>query len=106
MNDPGSLNQRLVLEAPTETPDGAGGVTRSYVDAATLWAEVTPLSARERVVADAAGASVTHRIRIRMRGDVTTRHRLRLGLRAFRIATVRQDAPGRFLLIEAEERRA
>ena len=106
MSDPGKLKHRLVLEAPVETPDGAGGVARSYVHAATLWAEVTPLSARERVLADASGTSVTHRIRIRTRGDVTRRHRLRLGVRIFRIATVREDASGGFLSIEAEERRA
>ena len=30
MIDPGELNRRLVLEAPVESADGAGGVTRSY----------------------------------------------------------------------------
>ena len=40
MIDPGRLNRRLVLEAPVETPDDAGGVTRAYSDVATIWAEI------------------------------------------------------------------
>ena len=44
--DPGALNRRLVLEAPVESADGAGGVTRSYSAVATLWAAVEPVAAR------------------------------------------------------------
>lgn len=106
MTDPGALNQRLVLEAPVETSDGAGGVTRGYTDVATLWAGVAPVSAREAVIAAAAGILVTHHIRMRARTDVTTRHRLRQGARLWRIATVREeDVFGRRLVIEAEEQR-
>ena len=54
---------------------------------------------------DALGANVTHRIVIRMRADITTRHRLREGARIFRIVALRdQDGAGRFLEIDAEER--
>jgi head-tail adaptor len=56
------------------------------------------------VAADAAGARVTHRIRIRMREGLTTRHRFRDGARVWRIASLREeDASARFLLIDAEE---
>jgi SPP1 family predicted phage head-tail adaptor len=105
MIGPGALRDRLVLEQPVETPDGAGGVTRSYAGVATLWAAVTPVSARDVVVADDLTATVTHRIVIRARDDVTTRHRLRDGARIFRIVTLRdQDGGGRFLEIGAQER--
>jgi SPP1 family predicted phage head-tail adaptor len=104
MSAPGELRDRLVLEQPVETPDGAGGVTRGYASVATLWAAVAPVSARDDVVADALGATATHRIVIRTRADVTTRHRLRAGARIFRIVTLRdQDGRGRFLAIGAEE---
>jgi SPP1 family predicted phage head-tail adaptor len=103
MTDPGRLNRRLVLEAPVETADGAGGVTRSYAAVTTLWASVEPVAARGHVVADAAGATITHRIVIRFGADVTTRHRLREGTRIFRIVSVREQHK-RFLEIEAEER--
>ena len=105
MIDPGELNHRLVLEAPVETPDGAGGVTRSFAEVATLWAAVQPSGAAGEIVAAATGATVTHRILIRARSDVTTRHRLREGTRIFRIVALReQDGTGRFTEIAAEER--
>jgi SPP1 family predicted phage head-tail adaptor len=105
MTDPGRLNRRLVLEEPVETPDGAGGVTRTYAAVTTLWAEIVPLSARGDVVAASLGAALTHRILVRAGREITTRHRLHQGARIFRIVTVReQDGSGRFLEIHAEER--
>ncbi len=104
MTDPGRFKSRLVLERPVETPDGAGGAVRSYETQTALWAEVAALSSRESFEAAAAGASVTHRISVRAGPDITTRHRLRDGARVFRIVALR-ERPGRFLEIEAEERR-
>jgi SPP1 family predicted phage head-tail adaptor len=104
MTAPGELNRRLVLEAPAETADGAGGVTLTYGAVATLWAKVEPVSARRVVMADAPGATVTHRITVRVGPDVTTRHRFAEGARVYRIVTVREDATRRFLVIGAEQR--
>lgn len=106
MSGPGELRQRLLLEVPVETADGAGGVVRSHAAGPLLWASLTPVSARGETVADARGVSVTHRILIRMRAGITTRHRFRKGMRLFEIASLReQDETGRFLVIEARERR-
>lgn len=103
--NPGLLNRRLTLEAPVETPDGAGGVIRAYESVATLWASVTPLSARTPLDAERAGGTITHRIGVRFRTDVTTRHRFREGARVFRIIGLRdRDGRSRFLQIDAEER--
>lgn len=105
MTDPGSLNRRLALEAPAETPDGAGGVVRTHETVATLWAQVMPVSARGDVEAERLGGAVTHRIRIRRSPDITTRHRFRDGAIVYRIVSLRDpDGRGRFLEIEAEER--
>ena len=104
MTAPGELNRRLVLEAPAETADGAGGVTVTYGAVATLWAKVEPVSARSVVVADAPGATVTHRITVRSYALITTRHRFTEGARVYRIVTLREDATRRFLVIGAEER--
>jgi SPP1 family predicted phage head-tail adaptor len=105
MSDPGRLKDRLVLEAPVETPDGAGGVTRGYIGAATLWAALIPISARTDVAAASLAAAVTHRIVIRRGPEVTVQHRFRLGARIFRVVAVREeDAERRFLTIHAEER--
>jgi SPP1 family predicted phage head-tail adaptor len=102
---PGELKHRLTLEEPVETADGSGGVTRGYAAVATLWASVTPVSARGGVEAAGLAANVTHRIVIRPGPDLTTRHRLREGTRIFRIVALRdQDGSGRFLEIHAQER--
>ena len=68
LKDIGALNRRLVLEAPVETGDGAGGVVRTYEAVATLWAQVMPVSARDDIAADSLGAVLRHRIVIRARG--------------------------------------
>lgn len=107
MSDPGKLDQRLVLEAPQETPDGAGGVLRTYHDAASVWASLTPRNAKAGVFADTSGAQVFFRIVLRADTPVTTRHRFRLGTRVFFIGSVRPHEGDRALLvIEAEERTA
>jgi SPP1 family predicted phage head-tail adaptor len=103
MTDPGRLNRRLTLEAPVESADGAGGVTRNYAAVATLWASVEPVTARGEVAAAALGAIVTHRIQIRYSADITLRHRFRDGPRIFRIMSMRERG-NRFLDIDAEER--
>ena len=101
----GRLRERVILEAPVETADGAGGVTRGYAAQATLWAEVVPIGAKSEVVADARGANVTHRITIRGGVEVTVRHRFRLGARILDVVTVRDGDPQRrLILIEARER--
>jgi SPP1 family predicted phage head-tail adaptor len=105
VTDPGSLNKRLIVEAPVETPDGAGGVVRAYEAAATVWASITPVSARAHVEGDQAGALLTHRIVVRSGLELSTQHRLRHGGRVFTIAAFRDaDGRGRFIDISAQER--
>jgi SPP1 family predicted phage head-tail adaptor len=101
--DPGALNRRLVLEEPVEAADGSGGVTRSFSTVATLWGSVEPVSARGGVAADVLGATITHRIRIRIGAEVTLHHRFRDGDAVFRIVAIR-DRDRRFLDIDAEQR--
>ena len=106
MSDPGVFSLRLEIDAPAEVADGAGGVNRSYVPAGKVWAGVTPVSARFATEGDASAATITHLIRVRAPSAITTRHRLRLGLRIWRIVTVREEyVGGRYLVIEAQERR-
>jgi SPP1 family predicted phage head-tail adaptor len=101
---PGDLNRRLVLQAPVETDDGEGGVTRTYQTVTTLWAQVVPLSARADLAADSRGAALRTTIVVRARDDVTTRHQLQDGGHVYRVIAVRESADRRFLEIDAEER--
>jgi SPP1 family predicted phage head-tail adaptor len=101
---PGLLNRRLLLEAPHETADGAGGVIRGSTPVTTLWARVLPLAARGDVAAGSRGAALRYAIVIRVRDDVTMRHRFRDGARLYDIVAVRESADRRFLEIDAEQR--
>ena len=104
MTQPGDLNRRLTLQAPSETDDGAGGVARSYVTVAMLWAQVTPQAMRADIAADSLGAVLRYRIVIRCRDDVTGRHHLVGGGTIYRIIAARVSADRRFLEIDAEVR--
>lgn len=105
MTASGDLNRRLVLEAPVETDDEQGGVTRTYEAVATLWAQVVPLAPRADVVADSLGAALRYRVVVRYRDDVTTRHRFVDGARVYRVIAAAPSADRRFLEIVAEERK-
>ena len=100
----GDLDRRLVLQAPVDSDDGSGGVTRSYQTVATLWAQVTPVRSRADVSADSLAAIVTHSIVIRAPRAISTLHRFQDGERSFRVVAYRDSADRRFLEIDAEER--
>jgi len=104
MTAAGNLGRRLVLDAPVDADDGAGGVTTTYQAVTTLWARVVPLTARADIAANSLGAALRYRIVIRKRGDVTTRHRFQDGERIYRIVAGQESADRRFLEITAEER--
>jgi len=100
----GDLNSRLTLQAPVETDDGQGGITRAYETVATLWAQVVPLAGRADIIADSLGAALRYRITIRRRDDITTRHRFVDGSRVYRVIAARDSADRAFLEIDAEKR--
>jgi SPP1 family predicted phage head-tail adaptor len=100
----GDLNRRMVLEAPIETDDSEGGVTRLYDVVTTLWAQVSPLAARVDIAAGSLGAAQRYRIVIRKRNDITTRHRMQDGTNVYRIVASRLSADRRFLEIDADVR--
>ncbi|MEI9803790.1 MAG: phage head closure protein [Pseudolabrys sp.] len=104
MTAPGELNRRLVLEAPSETGDSEGGVTRLYDLVTNLWAQVLPQAARADVAAGSLGAVLRYRIVIRTRSDITTRHRFQDGTHIYRVVAARESADRRFLEIDAEVR--
>lgn len=104
MIDPGQLKTRLVLQQPVETPDDQGGVVRTWTTFATIWAQVTPLAARNSVKADSNGATQTYRIVMRGNFSLTLAHRLVEGARIYTIDAIRERDERRFLEIDAHLR--
>jgi len=102
--DPGRLNARLVLERPEEVPDGQGGATVGFATVATLWASIEPVAMRAEEAAGTLPVTVTHRIRLRRRGDLAGGMWLRKGARRFAIRAFRDpDETGRYTLCDCEE---
>jgi SPP1 family predicted phage head-tail adaptor len=99
----GRLRQRLALDAPVDTADGAGGVTRSFTPVATVWAGVEPADTAHLFTAGANGQRVTHRILLRSGWSLTVNHRLRQGTKTYEPRSFERTADGRFVIVHAEE---
>ncbi|HGO5439938.1 phage head closure protein [Klebsiella oxytoca] len=73
----GKLRHRVTLQEPVkEQNPTTGAVINIWRDVATIWAEISPLSAREFIAAQASQGEITTRITIRYRADVTRKHRI------------------------------
>lgn len=103
------LNRALVLEAPQDVPDGAGGFDRLWVPTGTLWAEVSMRTGRITGGAAAPSSVTAYRIVVRgaPEGDPArpvAGQRFRAGPRVWRIEAVSErDPEGRYLTCFAEE---
>lgn len=84
----GHLRNRLQLEQPVSTPDGAGGADVAWLPVAGLWASLSPLSANEIDTGDGLAGRVTHEIVMRHRAGVTAAMRFVAGARVFAIRSV------------------
>lgn len=64
--DPGKLDQRITLQAPTPAPVGySGQVKQHYASQAEVWAMVKGLGGRELRFAQQAASMATHVVTIR-----------------------------------------
>lgn len=103
------LARRLILEAPAQVPDGAGGFGESWTALGTVWAEINARTGRERD-REGMGASLMG-FRITLRGVPVgdparpeAGQRFREGSRIFNISAVAEaDAQGRYLICFAKE---
>ncbi|AYD00231.1 head-tail adaptor protein [Neorhizobium sp. NCHU2750] len=102
--DPGQMTARLTLEDQLAEPDGQGGATLAWTEIAALWAKVEPVSS---LVVDRAGGeigTITHRIWVAFRSDITAGRRFRKGARLFAVKLVGDpDETGRYLTCLCEE---
>lgn len=95
----GALRRRLLLEAPVETPDGAGGSLRAFETVAAVWAQVEWLSGNERWQGGRPEQATSHRITLRWRNGVDAGQRLRDGGQIFEIRAVGDPDGGRRRLV-------
>ena len=72
----GMLREPVTIQRQVSVSDGMGGQAIQWIDLATIRAQVVPLSGREAVQAMQLQASVTHRVMMRYRSDLTPADRL------------------------------
>ena len=72
----GDLRHRVLIQQQVTTRDDDGVQTTNWVDVATVWASVEPLSAREFIQSGQDQAAVTARITIRYRAGLQPSMRL------------------------------
>ena len=100
----GSRRTRLVIEAPTETPDGAGGAVVTWVDAGSCWARVRPYGGREAENRDQLAGEVGLEVMLSWRDDIGPRNRFRIGDRIIAISSaVDPDGRRRVLVCRCTE---
>ena len=102
----GELRLRLTLEAPAETDDGEGGVTRAWNAVNDVWAALTPLAMDEKTITDRETPLLKYRVTLRRRDDISEANRFRLGGRILIVRAVRDPGErGEFLECLVEEER-
>jgi head-tail adaptor len=103
------LTRKLVLEAPQNVADGAGGFSRVWTALGTLWGEVTPGVGSETRGIEVVLAAVPYRITVRgaaigASSRPKPEQRFRDGGRIFTIlAVTERDPDGQYLTCFARE---
>jgi len=87
----GTLRHRVLIQEQVTTRDSDGVSQTAWVDVATVWASVEPLSAREFIQSGQTQAAVTARITIRYRSGLLASMRLVHRGQAFNIAGLLPD---------------
>ena len=104
---PGTMDKRVSIQSVTQTTDGQGGYTETWATDVTVWAYIKPMKAYERMQAQKLETPLSHKVTIRYRSGVTTKHRLLFGSRVFHIkGIINPDEANQFLeltCIEIEE---
>ena len=84
----GNLRHRVAIQSVTDTASAFGDVSQSWSTVATVWASVTPLTAREALEADQVKTKISHKVTMRYRSDVSTKNRLSYDSRTLNITSV------------------
>lgn len=88
----GRLRHRVLLQHAVKTQSSStGAVTESWVDVATIRAEVVASSAREFVAAMATQSEVTTRITVRYRPEISNKYRILFRGKIYNIEGVLPD---------------
>jgi SPP1 family predicted phage head-tail adaptor len=98
------LDQRVMLQADTLTPDGGGGYLESWQSFATVWARLEALGAADGFDADKLESRARHKLILRRRSDLAAGQRAVIGSRRFKLHAVLDEGPrAAFVTLLCEE---
>lgn len=100
----GAMRERVDIQTRTPTVGAIGNVAFAWATTATVWAQVRPMSARERFVAERLAARGVYEITIRWRTGITPAMRMLWRGRTFNVKQIlNPDERRRFLTIIVED---
>ncbi len=74
---PGRMNRRITIQRFTETQNPmTGSIIKQWTDLSTVWADISFISGRELIAAQAEQSEVTVRFWIRYQKGLTTQDRI------------------------------
>jgi SPP1 family predicted phage head-tail adaptor len=85
----GELRSRITIQSISDVSDGIGGKTRSWISFLTIWANIEPISAKERFFAQRIEHNVTHKITIRSNTLISAGMRVSYGSAIYQIKGIR-----------------
>lgn len=103
------LRHRVTFQSRSVTTDSFGAQSQAWADVATVWADVSPLSGRELMAAQAINVEVSHSITIRWQAQfagpkVAAAMRIVYGNRIFNIhSAIDPDERRKTIQISASE---
>ena len=99
----GKMRHRITIQRQSDEKDRLAGYQDDWIDIATVWAQISPVSGRE-FLTQIRETMVTHKIYCRYRPGVTPRLRIKFKDRIFRIISVLNwDESNEGLTIMCEE---
>jgi len=84
----GELRHRITIQQQSSIQDGYGQPVSSWIDVATPWSSIEPLSGREFFAAQQVNSETTTRIKIRYLAGVVSKMRVVYGLKIYDILYV------------------
>lgn len=101
MQDAGKRDRRITIQKPLTTLDEFGQIVGSgWVDVATVWANIRPISGREKLRAGAVESTLSHTVLVLYRSDLmppltVDAWRIKFGSRLFNIVSAQSPNEGR-----------
>lgn len=84
----GLMRTRIAIQGEVSTPDGGGGVVKTWQTMFYVWSYWRHQSMYERLQAMQLQSGVNHRVMVRQRDDITAKHRILYKGKAYQIVAV------------------